>query len=161
MKILKALHVDLQEFLQETGYMHVNIAPAALGKMRKVPIVSWVMAGKWQDVCDNFQPGDVEEWTESDVKGKNIFALRIKGDSMEPEFVAGDVVIINPHVEPKPTDFVIVKNDDNGEATFKQLRKYGDPVVLHPLNSKYEDIELTARSKYRIVGKVVKKEKRY
>ncbi len=57
--------------------------------------------------------------------------------------------------------FVIVKNYSNGEATFKQLRKYGDIIVLHPLNSKYEDIEMTAQSKYRIVGKLFNKEKRY
>lgn len=161
MKILKALHVDLQEFLQETGYLPVNIEPASLKKMRQVPIISWVMAGRWEEVSDTFQPGDAEEWTESDVRGKNVFALRIKGDSMEPEFIAGDVVIVNPHVEAKPGDYVIVKNDDKGEATFKQLRKYGETIVLHPLNPRYEDIELNARSKYRVVGKVVKKEKRY
>jgi len=47
------------------------------------------------------------------------------------------------------------------EATFKQLKKFGDTLVLHPLNSKYEDIELKKSVNYRIVGKVVKKEKRY
>jgi SOS-response transcriptional repressor LexA len=118
------------------------------------------MAGKWQAVCDNFQPGEADEWTESDVKGKNVFALRIKGDSMEPEFREGDVVIVNPHVEAKPGDYVIVKNDAE-KATFKQLKKFGDALVLHPLNSKYEDIELKKGVKYRIVGEVVKKEKRY
>ncbi|MBI5639715.1 MAG: helix-turn-helix domain-containing protein, partial [Nitrospirae bacterium] len=160
MKILKALHVDLQEFLQETGYLPVNVEPASLKKMRQIPIISWVTAGKWDAVSDNFQPGDADEWTESDVKGKNVFALRIKGDSMEPEFREGDVVIVNPHVEAKPGDYVIVKNDEE-EATFKQLKKFGDTLVLHPLNSKYEDIELKKSIKYRIVGKVVKKEKRY
>lgn len=79
---------------------------------------------------------------------------------MVPEFVNGDIIIVNPHMEAKPGDYVIVKND-NGEATFKQLRKYGDTLVLHPLNSKYEDIELKKDIIYRIVGKVVKKEKRY
>lgn len=37
----------------------------------------------------------------------------------------------------------------------------GDVVIVNPLNSRYEDIELTARTKYRIVGKVVKKVKVY
>jgi len=55
---------------------------------------------------------------------------------------------------------VIEKNDEK-EDTFKQLKKFGDTLVLHPLNSKYEDIELKKGVKYRIVGKVVKKEKRY
>jgi SOS-response transcriptional repressor LexA len=55
---------------------------------------------------------------------------------------------------------VIVKNDEE-EATFKQLKNFGDTLVLHPLNSRYEDIELKKGVKYRIVGKVVKKEKVY
>lgn len=50
---------------------------------------------------------------------------------------------------------------DKEEATFKQLKKFGDTLVLHPLNSRYEDIELKKSVKCRIVGKVVKKEKRY
>jgi len=54
-----------------------------------------------------------------------------------------------------------VKASCDGEAIFKQLRKYGNTLVLHPLNSKYEDIELKKGHIYRIVGKVVKKEKRY
>jgi SOS-response transcriptional repressor LexA len=32
--------------------------------------------------------------------------------------------------------------------------------VLHPLNPKYEDLEVS-RGEFRIIGKVVKKEKRY
>lgn len=55
---------------------------------------------------------------------------------------------------------VVVKNDEK-KATFKQLKKFGDTLVLHPLNSRYEDIELKKGVNYRIVGKVVKKEKRY
>lgn len=160
MKILKALHVDLQEFLQETGYLPVNVEPAALKKMRPVPIISWVIAGKWEAVCDNFQPGDADEWIETEIKGKYVFALKIKGDSMEPEFKEGEIVIVNPHVEAKANDYVVVKNDEE-EATFKQLKIYGDTTVLHPLNPKYPDIELKKGVKYHIVGKIVEKKKRY
>jgi SOS-response transcriptional repressor LexA len=160
MKLLKALDADIQEFLQETGYLPVNVEPAALKKLRPVPVVSWVMAGKRELISDTFQPGEADEWIESDVKGKHVFALRIKGDSMEPEFKEGEVVIINPHVEAKPGDYVIVKNDEE-EATFKQLKVYGDTTVLHPLNPKYPDIELKKGNKYKIVGKVVEKKKKY
>ena len=80
---------------------------------------------------------------------------------MEPEFVEGDVIIVNPHIEPVPGDYVIVKNDAEG-ATFKQLKKVGKTLFLHPLNPKYEDVELRKGGhRYRIVGKVVKKEKKY
>ena len=161
MKILKALQVDLQEFLQETGYLPVNVEPAPLKKMRPMPIISWSDAGKWSDVCHSFQPYEAGEWTDSDVHGKGIFALRVEGYAMEPEFVEGDVIVVNPHVEVKPGDYAIVHNEENGEALFKQLRKYGNTIVLHPLNSKCKAIELRKGHRYKIVGKVVKKEKRY
>jgi SOS-response transcriptional repressor LexA len=161
MKILSALHVDLQEFLQETGYLPANVEPASLRKLKQIPVISWATAGEWHEVYDSFQPGDADEWIVSDVRGRHVFALRVKGDSMEPEFHEGEIIIINPHIEAKPGDFVIVKNDDTEEATFKQLKKYGDTLVLHPLNPRYPDIELKKGYKYRIVGKVVKKEKKY
>jgi SOS-response transcriptional repressor LexA len=161
MKILNALNADVQEFLQETGYIPVNVEPASLKKLRPIPVISWVMAGKWNEVCDSFQPGDADEWIESDVRGRHVFALRVKGDSMEPEFKEGEIVIVNPHLETKPGGYVIVKNDDSGEATFKQLKKYGETTVLHPLNPKYPDIELKKGTKYRVVGKIVEKKKKY
>jgi hypothetical protein len=40
MNILKALHTDAQEFLQETGYLPVNVEPDSLGKLRKIPAIS-------------------------------------------------------------------------------------------------------------------------
>lgn len=60
----------------------------------------------------------------------------------------------------EPEDYVIIKNDDSGEATFKQLKRYGETTVLHPLNAKYPDIELKKGYKYRILGKVVEKKKK-
>ena len=54
-----------------------------------------------------------------------------------------------------------VKASCDGEAIFKQLRKYGHTLVLHPLNSKYEDIELKKDIQYWVIGVVVEKKKRY
>jgi SOS-response transcriptional repressor LexA len=94
------------------------------------------------------------------VKGENIFAVRVTGDSMEPEFTEEDIIILNPHAKADHGDYVIVRNDE-GEATLKQLKQYGKTRVLHPLNSKYPDIELLQKHQYVIVGKVVEKKKRY
>jgi SOS-response transcriptional repressor LexA len=160
MNILQAYHADAQEFLQETGYWPVNVEPANLGKLRKIPVISWVIAGRWSGATDPFQPGDAEEWTESDAKGPHVFALRVKGDSMVPEFNEGDIVVVSPHVRAVSGDYVVVKNDEE-EVTLKQLKKYGTKRILHPLNPKYEDIELSDKRQFRIVGKIVEKKKRY
>ena len=47
------------------------------------------------------------------------------------------------------------------EVTFKQLKKYGRTRVLHPLNPKYDDIELSKDTEYRVVGVVIEKKKNY
>ena len=142
--LIRAYKADIQEFLREIGYLPQNIEPALIGKVKPVPIISWVAAGKWHEACDVFQPGDADEWVASDVKGQNIFAVRVKGDSMEPEFAEGDIIILDPHVKPNPGDYVIIRNDE-GEATLKQLKQYGRTRVLHPLNPKYPDIELSEK----------------
>lgn len=159
MALLKAYHADMQEFLRETGYLPPNVEPADLPKMKAVPVVSWVIAGKWEEVSDSFQPGDADDWIETAIKGANIFALTVKGDSMEPEFQEGDYIIVNPHMKADHNDYVVVRNEGE-EATFKQLKKFGKERVLHPLNPKYEDIRLSEAQQYKIVGKVVEKIKR-
>jgi len=45
----------------------------------------------------------------------------------------------------------------DNEATFKQLKIYGETTVLHPLNPKYPDIKLKKGNKYHIGGKIVEK----
>ena len=56
-------------------------------------------------------------------------------------------------------DYVIVKNHEE-EATFKQYKRYDNTKILHPLNSRYNDIILNKDKEYRIVGVVMEK-KRY
>jgi len=109
-------------------------------------------------ICDTSQYGDYEEYVETDAKG--IFALRVRGDSIETEFHEGDIIVINPDLKPEHNAYVVVSNEE-GEATFKQLKKYGRTRVLHPLNPKYDDIELNKDTEYRVVGVVIEKKKRY
>jgi SOS-response transcriptional repressor LexA len=118
-----------------------------------------LLAGRWEADCDNFQPGNADDWVETTVAGSHIFALYVKGDSMEPEFQDGDIIVVNPHMKADHNDYVIVRNDEE-EATFKQLKKYEKTCVLHPLNPKYPDIVLSDKKQYKIIGKVVEKVKR-
>lgn len=70
------------------------------------------------------------------------FALRIMGNSMEPEFREGDVVVIDPDVAPTPGDYVVARNHVEA-ATFKKYRprgvdENGHPIFeLVPLNDDY------------------------
>jgi SOS-response transcriptional repressor LexA len=154
MELIRAYHAEIDEFLRETGYLPQNIEPVSIGTFKKVPVISWTQAGNWEEMIDQA----FNEYIETDSKG--IFALKIVGDSMEPEFYEGDIIVVNPHLKQEHNDYVVVANRE-GEATFKQLKKYGKKRILHPLNPKYPDIELDKEVQYRVIGIVVEKKKRY
>ncbi len=160
MRIIRALRADPLEFLQTIGYLSADAEPVPFKTMRRVPIISWAAAGNWRRDGASDHHANNGEWIEADMEDKKVFALRVKDVSMKPEFVEGDVIIINPQIEAVPRDFVIAKNGEE-EAIFRQLRKYGRTIALLPFNPKYPEIVLKRGHRYRIIGKVIKKEKKY
>jgi SOS-response transcriptional repressor LexA len=144
------------ELLRETGHLPDNLKPEHICNTKHIPVISWTQAGHWREVAE--PTADYDEYVETDSNGG--FALRVRGDSMEPEFHEGDIIIVNPALKQEHNDYLVVSNED-GEATFKQLKKYGKTRVLHPLNPKYEDIELTRATEYRVIGVVIEKKKKY
>jgi DNA polymerase V len=68
--------------------------------------------------------------TQSGCGALEPYALRVLGDSMEPEFGEGCVIIIDPGYEYA------------GDVFFRQLIVDGDRRFLKPLNDKYGRFEL-------------------
>lgn len=135
-----------------------NISPGP-STQKKIPVISWVQAGGWSDVIDQFQPGHAEEWIDTVATSHpNAFALTVRGDSMEPEFAEGDIITIDPGRAYYSGSFVVAKNGE--EATFKQLILDGPNVFLKPLNERYPIKDMTG-VEMRIVGVIVEKRKRY
>lgn len=101
---------------------------------------------------------DTEEISEDLAKSGDFFALKIKGDSMEPRIVDGDVVIVKQQEDAENGDTVIalVNGDD---AVCKRLRKYRDGLELISNNPAYApmffDKETIETKPVRIIGKVV------
>lgn len=109
---------------------------------RGYPIISYVQAGAWREIVDSFPRGGADEYILANSSyGPHTFALRIIGNSMEPEFREGDVVVIDPDVRPDPGNFVVARNDEEA-ATFKKYRPRGivdgrEVFELVPLNEDY------------------------
>ena len=76
-----------------------------------------------------------EELDSSACSEAEAFALMVLGDSMEPEFVEGDIVGIEP--EGLAVDGSYVLAQTNGEWIFRQLAQVGDCWELRPLNPAY------------------------
>lgn len=159
--ILKAYHADILEFLKETGYLPSNKEPVKGEKLYKIPLASWSIAESHGEVYGERKISNIQEWIGTGINNQNVFALRVRDDSMEPEFVEGDIIIVEHSGVQRHNDFVIAKKNTD-IPIFRQLKKYGKTKVLHPLNPKYPDIKLTDKKhRYKIIGKVVEKKKRY
>ena len=83
---------------------------------------------------------DTEEISSDMLRGgKEYFGLKIKGDSMEPEYLDGDVLILQKVSDcENGEDCVVMVNGDEG--TFKRVFKNENGVILQPLNNKYQPL---------------------
>lgn len=68
------------------------------------------------------------------------FALRVLGDSMEPEFRDGNIIIIDSAAAVESGCYVLAMVDE--EYIFRQLIIENDRYVLRALNEGYEEIEV-------------------
>lgn len=101
---------------------------------------------------------DYEEIPEEMAKSGEFFGLEIKGDSMYPRILEGDVVIVRKQPTADSGDIVIALiNGDEG--TCKQLFKYKDHIELKAFNPMYKPLvfsnEDISNLPVYILGKVV------
>lgn len=69
------------------------------------------------------------------------YALRVIGDSMEPEFHDGHIIIVDPGMPALDGTYVVI--DYAGDTTLRQIKIDGAQRHLKPLNDNYETVEIT------------------
>ena len=80
------------------------------------------------------------------------FALQVLGDSMQPEFMDGVVIVVDPEGVIRDGCYVVAL-DNKDEYTFRQYRLFNDKHYLVPLNDLYETEEFGGEA--RIKGVVI------
>lgn len=152
--VAKALKVE-PDWLLNGG----DMIPIEDINLKKIPVISYVQAGALANRRPVEAIDDIYEYvlTDSHTSDK-AFALKVSGDSMEPDFKEGDVIVIDPEVEPMPGEFIVAANGDM-EATFKKYRPLfggsdGYDFELIPLNNDYPTKKCLA-GEVRIVGTMI------
>ena len=86
---------------------------------------------------------------------KDSFLLKVKGDSLKDAYIfSGDVIIVNPNIEPKEGHYVVAILDD--AAVVKRLVVKTNGLELHSENKEYKPIIVEKNHpRFRIVGVVV------
>lgn len=122
----------------------------------KIPILGKVAAGIPIEEIEDVR--GYEEIPEDMANHGQYFCLEIKGDSMEPRMVEGDIVVVKVQNTAETGDVVIAQVNGN-EATCKKLLISQSGLSLLSLNPKYDPMVFTAEDvenkPVRIIGKVV------
>lgn len=112
----------------------------SLAAGRLVPVINRVSAGYPTDFDDlDYPVGMADDYIRCpDLHDPNAFAVRVVGDSMEPRFCEGDIVIFSPAAEVHNGDDCFVRFSTPHETTFKRVFFEADNKVrLQPRNEKY------------------------
>ncbi len=105
-----------------------------------IPVLGYVKAGIPMTAIENIV--DYEEISKDEAAKGEHFALIVRGDSMEPRFSDGDVVIVRKQetVENGETAVVLINGD---EATVKKFYKNESGIKLISTNPKYDPFFFT------------------
>lgn len=131
-----------------------------LDSVRRVPVFGDVAAGVPIEAIE-----DVIDWEEiTEGLPGEYFGLRVKGDSMSPRIMEGDVLIVHAQPDVESGEVAIVQiNGDH--ATCKRVMKHSDGVSLISFNPSYAPMIYTndqiERLPVTILGKVVENRQKY
>lgn len=121
-----------------------------------IPLLGAVPAGTPIEAIE-----DIEEYIDiypKFVKHGELFALRVQGDSMEPDIRPGDIVIVEKQEYIDNGDVAVVRV--NGEdVTVKKVKQVADGLLLMPNNPEYEptffSADDVANLPVTIIGRVI------
>ena len=161
LKICKGLNLKAEKILDyDNGEQELENEIDTL-PVREIPIVSQISAG-----LPIYAEENILEHTYIATKklnsNKEIFGLRVNGDSMDKEFRDGDVVIVEKDAVVENGQIAVVQI--NGyNATVKRVRYEKDRIILIPESNNpahYPQV-YSQDDEVKIIGKVVSSQKFY
>lgn len=153
-KLAGALGISLDTLIVSES----NVQHAPIG-WRSVPVLSYRQAAEWTIGSSPNSENERETVMTHLDHPPSSFAMRILGNSMEPRFQEGDVVVIDPTIEPRPGDFIVAAQG-SGNGTFREYREAGinekgtQVFELWPLNPAFATVR-SDRQMLAIVGVMV------
>jgi len=138
-KVLEATGASLETFSHLVA--GARAIASSRGAARSIPLIGMAQAGADGFFDDGGYPvgGAWDEVSIPEVGDPHAYALEISGDSMEPVYRDGDMVVVSPGAPTRRGDRVVVRTS-RGEAMAKQLvRRSARRIELRSLNPEHPD----------------------
>jgi phage repressor protein C with HTH and peptisase S24 domain len=136
-KALTAAGASLETFAQLVA--GGRAIPSSRGPSRRIPLIGMAQAGGDGFFGDSGYPagGGWDEVSIPEIGDANAYALEISGDSMEPVFRDGDMIIVSPEASIRRGDRVVVRTA-KGEVMAKLLaRRSAKRIELRSFNPEH------------------------
>ncbi len=134
---------DKPLFKRETGILSESLIVAP--NWIEIPIISWEKVNDWQNTL---KEEEICGFLRIDTNlSKNAYALSIEDSTMEPTFIAGTYIIIEPKLQPLDKDFVIVLYNGQDKPILRQIFYSGNDVFFKPINQNFSTVTLTKKCK--------------
>jgi phage repressor protein C with HTH and peptisase S24 domain len=134
-KILTATGAGLDEFMR-------LVDPGVGGVKAMIPLIGMTQAGTGRFFTEEGLPAGGTGWDEvefPDLANEKVFALEVQGESMQPLYRDGDVLIVSPTANARKGDRVVVRTT-TGEVMAKELkRRTAKSVELRSLSPEHPD----------------------
>lgn len=132
-KLADALGVSAADLLDDEEDNIITYTPST---STKIPVYGCIPAGVPLEAieCIDGYVDIPDEWLKS---GDTYFALKVKGSSMSPKYIDGDIIILRRQSDCESgQDAAVRVNGD--EATLKKVIKQQFGIMLQPINPEYE-----------------------
>lgn len=147
-RILGATGSSMNDFMSLAEI--INEETTIISRRIKLPVIGLAQAGRNGFFDDAGYPSG-EDWNELEFpannnpkSSQNLYAIEISGDSMEPAYRKGDILIVCPESIIHRGDRVVVKTS-GGEVMAKEIAKQKPThIELKSLNPSHENITLPA-----------------
>ena len=129
-KVLAAASISLDSFAALVAGARALGPRMADNRARKIPVIGVAQAGQDGYFDDAGYPvgGSWEQVDLPQNADPNAYGLRISGNSMEPVYRAGDIVIVAPHASARIGDRVVARTR-SGEVMAKILARRTATVI--------------------------------
>jgi len=136
-KVLEATGATFDDFTAL-----VTAEPRRRNPAQPIPLIGMTQAGGGGFFDDGGFPvgGGWDQIRFPRVDDENAYALEVTGDSMEPLYRDGDVLIVSPNAAPRKGDRVVLRTTD-GEVMAKVLvRRTAKTIELASLNPAHPNL---------------------
>lgn len=125
-------------------------------EIKRIPILENVSAGTG-NLIDIYKDDNIKDWIDISISiaKKADFGTFIEGDSMEPRFHDGDLILVQRTDDLNFGEIGVFTLNEQVYCKKYEFNQFLETITLKSLNSNYKPIKITKNDEFKIEGRVI------